>query len=198
MRGYLRMFCVLASVLGSGPLLALSEDWSVCKLEDGDRGKIIAACGRIAGDKRSAPRERAIALNNRGNAYQMNKDYARAIADYDAALRLDASLARTYLNRALAHKNEGEYDRALADANKSMELAPGDAVALRGRGDIYVARGKKAQGDFDAAIADYTEAIRLDPRDATAYRHRGLAYEAKGDGARASADYNMVIELGTK
>ncbi len=98
----------------------------------------------------------------------------------------------------MAHKNEGEYDRALADANKSMELAPGDAVALRGRGDIYVARGKKAQGDFDAAIADYTEAIRLDPRDATAYRHRGLAYEAKGDGARASADYNMVIELGTK
>ncbi len=143
-------------------------------------------------------RERAIALNNRGNAYQTNKDFGRAIADYDAALRLDPNLAHTYLNRALALKGEGEYARALADANKSLELERADPVALRGRGDIYVARGKRAEGDLDAAIADYTEAIRLDPRDSTAYRHRGVAYEAKGDGEHASADYNMVIQLRTK
>jgi len=103
-----------------------------------------------------------------------------------------------YLNRALAFKGEGEYARALADANKALELAPADPVALRGRGDIYVARGKRAEGDLDAAVADYSEAIRLDPRDAIAYRHRGLAYEAKGDGEHASADYNMVIQLRAK
>jgi tetratricopeptide (TPR) repeat protein len=199
MRNSLRFYCVLATMLGSGPVLAASDvDWSACKREDGDRGKIIAACARIAGDKRTSPHDRAVALNNRGNAYQTNKDYARAVADYDAALRLDASLAHTYLNRALAFKGEGEYERALADANKALELAPDDPVSLRGRGDIYVARGKKSQGDLDAAIADYSEAIRIDPKDATAYRHRGLAYEAKGDGNHASEDYNMVIQLGTK
>ena len=154
MRDYLRFFCVLAAVLCAGASRAASDaDWSECKREDGDRAKIIAACARIAGDKHSPPRDRAIALNNRGNAYQTNKDFGRAIAD---------------------------------------------PVALRGRGDIYVARGKRAEGDLDAAIADYTEAIRLDPRDSIAYRHRGLAYEAKGDGEHASADYNMVIQLRTK
>ncbi len=199
MRDYLRFFCFLAAVLCAGASRAASDaDWSECKREDGDRAKIIAACARIAGDKHSPPRERAIALNNRGNAYQTNEDFGRAIADYDAALRLDPNLAHTYLNRALALKGEGEYARALADANKSLELAPADPVALRGRGDIYVARGKRAEGDLDAAIADYTEAIRLDPRDSIAYRHRGLAYEAKGDGGHASDDYNMVIQLRAK
>ena len=43
---------------------------------------------------------------------------------------------RDSLNRALALKGEGEYARALADANKSLELEPADPVALRGRGDI--------------------------------------------------------------
>ena len=199
MRDYLKYFCVLAAVLCVGAARAASDaDWSDCKREDGDRARIIAACARIAGDKRSPPRERAIALNNRGNAYQTNKDFARAIADYDAALRLDPSLAHTYLNRALALKEEGEYARALADVTKALELQPDDPVSLRGRGDVYMARGKKSEGDLDAAIADYTEAIRLDPRDAIAYRHRGLAFEAKGDGEHASADYNMVIQLRTK
>ena len=125
MRDYLKVLCVLAAVVRAGVSLAASDaDWSDCKRQDGDRARIIAACARIAGDKRSPPRERAIALNNRGNAYQTNKDFGRAIADYDAALRLDPNLAHTYLNRALALKGEGEYARALADANKALELSP--------------------------------------------------------------------------
>jgi tetratricopeptide (TPR) repeat protein len=199
MRDYPRFICLFAFIVcGNAARAASDADWSACKREDGDRAGIIAACARIAGDKRSSPRERAIALNNRGNAYQGNKEPGRAIADYDAALRLDPNLAHTYLNRALAYKEQGEYARALADANKALELQPGDPVSLRGRGDILMARGKKAEGDLDAAIADYTEAIRLDPRDSTAYRHRGLAYEAKGDGNHASEDYNMVIQLRAK
>lgn len=96
MRDYLRFSCVLAAVLCAGASRAAGDaDWSECKREDGDRAKIIAACARIAGDKRSPPRDRAIALNNRGNAYQTNKDFGRAIADYDAALRLDPNLAHT-------------------------------------------------------------------------------------------------------
>ncbi|MGA8170846.1 MAG: tetratricopeptide repeat protein [Methylocystis sp.] len=198
MRDRPRIFCLLASALISGPLAASEADWSDCKREDLDKSKIIAACARIAGDKRASARERAVAFNNRGNAYQIAKDYDRAIADYNQALQLDAGLAHTYLNRALAFKEIGEYGRALADANTAIRLAPDDAVVLRGRGDIYVARGKKAQGDLDAAIADYTEAIRLNPQDPTAYRHRGIAFEAKGDGDHAGQDYNMAIQLGTK
>ena len=54
---------------------ASDADWSDCKREDGDEAKIIAA-SRASGKKRSPPRERAIALNNRGNAYQTNKSSA--------------------------------------------------------------------------------------------------------------------------
>ena len=151
MRDYPKFFCILAAV-SLRRRLARGQRRRLERVQAAGRrpARIIAACARIVGDKRSAPRERAIALNNRGNAYQTNKDFGRAIADYDAALRLDPKLAHTYLNRALALKGDGEYARALADANKSLELEPADPVALRGRGDIYVARGKKAEGDLDS------------------------------------------------
>ena len=44
----------------------------------------------------------AIAYYERGNAYANLGDLARAIADYDEALRLDPELAGAYNNRGLA------------------------------------------------------------------------------------------------
>ncbi len=186
--------------LCAAPLLAASDnDWSDCKSEDaGARDRIILACGRIASNKKTPPKDRAVALNNRGNAYQGKSEFSRAIADYNAALRLDPTIALVYVNRAFAYKDTGDYDRAIADADRSIELNPNNAVAFRARGDIYKARGHKAKGDLDHAIADYNEAIRLNPQDPLTYRNRGLLFESNGDSAHATDDYNKALELRAK
>jgi tetratricopeptide (TPR) repeat protein len=197
MRHWLTLFMTAAALCFSRPSLAASEsDWADCKSQDDSaRERIIAACGRIASDKKTPPKDRAIALNNRGNAYQGKQEFSRAISDYSAALKLNPTLALVYLNRAFAYKDMGEYDRALADANHAREMDPGSAVISRGRGDVYKARGRKDKGDLDNAIADYDEAIRLDPQDPINYRNRGLAFEGKGDSEHATNDYNKAMEL---
>ncbi len=45
---------------------------------------------------REGQKNLAIAFNNRGNAYSDKKDYDRAIADYDAAIRLDPNFALAF------------------------------------------------------------------------------------------------------
>ena len=79
---------------------------------------------------------------------------------------------------------KGDYDRAIADYNKALELDPKDATAYNNRGFTY-----DNKGDYDKAIADYDAAIRLNPEYARAYNNRGFTYDKKGDYDRAIADY---------
>ncbi len=199
MRDYPRFFCVLAAILCAGASRAAGDaDWSDCKREDGDRARIIAACARIAGDKRSPPRDRAIALNNRGNAYQTNKDFGRAIADYDAALRLDP-ISPTPISIAPWHL-KGRADTPAPSPTPIRRSNSSPAIPSR-CADAATSTWREAR--WPRAISTPRSPITRRRSgsirgDSTAYRHRGLAYEAKGDGEHASADYNMVIQLGTK
>jgi len=86
---------------------------------------------------------------------------------------------------------KGQYDKAIADYTKAIELNPRDAKAYNNRGNAY---GNK--GQYDQAIADYTKAIELNPRDATTYYNRGMSYgKDKGQHDQAIADYTKAIEL---
>jgi tetratricopeptide (TPR) repeat protein len=49
----------------------------------------------------------AMAYNNRGGAYYNKKDYNRAIADYEAALRIDPNHALARDNLAKARNARG-------------------------------------------------------------------------------------------
>jgi tetratricopeptide (TPR) repeat protein len=86
-----------------------------------------------------------------------------------------------------------DYDRAIADSNKAIEIDPKFAPAYHGRGGIYWAKG-----EYDSAIADYTKAIEINPKAAYAYGGRGFAYASKGDYDRAIADATKAIEIDPK
>ncbi|MGH6754466.1 MAG: tetratricopeptide repeat protein, partial [Bradyrhizobium sp.] len=103
------------------------------------------------------------------------------------------NLAAYYNNRAVAHRNKGDNDRAIADLNEAIRLDPKLAMAFNNRGAAY-----NEQGDNDRAVADYNEAIRLDPRFVMAFNNRGNAYSDKGDKDRAIADYDETIRLDPK
>ena len=79
-------------------------------------------------------------------------------------------LATAYGNRGRAYNHKGEYDRAIDDFSKVIEIDPDDAEAYYNRGLAYAHKG-----EYDRAIADFNKAIELNPNDVAAYHNRALA-----------------------
>lgn len=89
-----------------------------------------------------------------------------------------------------AYGKQGEYDRAIADFNRAIELNPKDAVAYYNRGNVY-----RKKGEYHRAISDYSKALEINPEYTLAYKARGITYGEKEEYDRAIADYNRAIEL---
>ena len=98
--------------------------------------------------------------------------------------------AADYVNRGNSKYGNRDFDGAIADYNKAIEIDPRHALAYNNRG---LARGVK--GDLDGAIADYNKTIEIDPHYSQAYFNRGKARDDKGDHDGAIADYTKVIEI---
>jgi TonB family protein len=95
-----------------------------------------------------------------------------------------------YQNRANANFVMGEYDTAITDYNKAIELNPKEAAVFFSRG---LAHFNKAS--YTPAIADFDKVIELDPKEAMAYFKRGNALEKTGNFEKALADYQKTVEL---
>ncbi len=67
-----------------------------------------------------------------------------------------SKLAEAYCNRGVAYAKRREYDRAIADYDKAIDLDPKNAKAYYQRGYVYDIRG-----EHDRAMADYNKAMGL-------------------------------------
>ena len=79
-----------------------------------------------------------------------------ALADYNAAIKLNSRSSEAYSNRGVVQLDEGDLDRALSDYNVAIRLNPRSPEIHNNRG---AARFLKR--DLDGAIRDHTEAINL-------------------------------------
>lgn len=129
-----------------------------------------------------------------GQAALKRGDYSEAIRlftlDIQSGQNTPENLAVVYNQRGLAYRRSGQPDKAIADYNRAMKLAPGDADLYNNRGIAY-----KAKGDLRRALADYNQAIELNPRQANAYYNRSIVHQKRGNLARAIADVKRFIEL---
>jgi tetratricopeptide (TPR) repeat protein len=98
--------------------------------------------------------------------------------------------ATTYESSGDDKSGEGDFDGAIADYTKAIEIDPKDAVAYRDRAD---AKAKKR--DWDGAIADYSLTVALDPKDDLAFSSSGKAKAEKENWDGAIADYSKAIEI---
>jgi len=95
----------------------------------------------------------------RGCTYiQQNKDYDRdlAINYFTQAIQLNPNHGDAYLFRAGEYKEKGDYDKAIADYNEMVRIAP--EIYIYERGCLY-----EEIGDFRKAIADFEETLRFNP-----------------------------------
>ncbi|GHU02660.1 hypothetical protein FACS1894147_05020 [Spirochaetia bacterium] len=95
---------------------------------------------------------------------------------------------------------EREYDKAIAELDKALRIAPDDAELYKRRGDVHKdivfhSDGEIEKAECRLAVEDYSAAIKLNPNDTEAYRERGWIYYFTGDDQKALADYNHLISI---
>src|ERR1700712_5496407 len=94
-----------------------------------DAEAIMAVCGPLIDNEKTARADRLKALIARGRAYAGKDQPDRAIADYDSALRLDSTLADTFNARGELRRGKGDFPRAIADFAAAIKLNPQHAAA---------------------------------------------------------------------
>ena len=129
----------------------------------------------------------------RGAAWGSKKEYDKAIADFDEALRIDPELAESYYFRAMSWCAKDELDKGLADINQAIDIDPKlmGAHAFRGR----ICYAKK---DYAKAVTDFDEAIRRQPQLAALYLIRAEAWQRQKVYDKAMADYKEAIDIDPK
>lgn len=94
-----------------------------------DDDKSIAVCGPLISHAKTEKADRLKALLARAAAHDRKNDVDRAIADYDAALMLDAAQADAFNARGELWRKKGERRKALADFGAAIKLNPDHASA---------------------------------------------------------------------
>ena len=115
-----------AFATNTAPATDLQADPAPCvaAITASDDDKIIAICGALVDNEKTLKADRIKALVARGGAYERKDQVDRAIADDDAALQLDPTLADVFNARGELWRRKGDRPHALADFAAAIKLNP--------------------------------------------------------------------------
>jgi tetratricopeptide (TPR) repeat protein len=158
------------------------------------------------------PPKEAVDHAIQGYYHQINKQYAEALAEYNAALKIHSNYPDVHWNKALIHHQLEQYQQAIQSYREMLRINPNDTDALYNMGyaldklgrynealgvydrilnidgaDIHAPIGKGiAQyhlGNFDSAIAEFVKVQDTNPK--YAFYNLACMYSVKGDTAQA-------------
>ena len=164
-----------------------------------NRGKALSALGEKEKSAADLRRAEKIRLSNEGAdkiiekalTFSQRGDYKFALELLNQAAELYPENEFVFVNRGNVHKDGfSDYDAAIADYNKTIELNPKFSWPYHNRA-LALGRLKR----WDEAIADYERAIALDQNYASAYNGRAWAYCQIGKFEAALVDANKAIKL---
>jgi serine/threonine-protein kinase len=116
------------------------------------------------------------------------RDYRRALAACEKAVRLDPAGGGNYDALSRIHLAQGNLDRALVAAVKAVELAP--RRYRLGLADVWERRGEHRRAD--AAVR---EALALDPKGVKIHAYVGRVRLRRGDAAEAVKALKEAVRL---
>jgi len=102
-------------------------------------------------------------------------------------------LIGAYINRGVAFRNLGEYQRAISDYSAALKYAPDDAMIYANR-----ANARRELGELKKALGDADRAIAIDNTRPASFYTRGAVLEAAGQYDNARKDYMMAVSLAPK
>ena len=187
---------LIAWFLAALPLLASAQGSASCNTHPRDYNALVRdspgllrACGKLIEGQRLHGAALADAYVGRAMGQAGQRDFARAVADLDAAILLRPKAADIAL-RGVYRYEGGDRPGAIADYSQALRIAPdGDTYANRGVSYLDL-------NDFPAAVQDFRLALEMHPDSAAYLLRRGLAWRGLGQYARAADDFSAAIARG--
>jgi tetratricopeptide (TPR) repeat protein len=128
----------------------------------------------------------------RGLINLARKRYYKALNDFNKALDYKSvDPYKVYLNRAVTNTNLQEYELAINDLTKSIELNSDNASAYHSRGMVYY-----ELKDYEQAVRDFTRAINLNQDNPVTFFNLGMSYYRMEDKDSACPYFHKACSMG--
>ena len=119
--GLAALVSVAAVAAAAFALVRPDDSGERCFTQEGEAA--ITACTRAIQSGRFSGAELASIFDNRAIELRQRGDFDGAIADYTAAIHIDAELTGAYTGRGLAYEGKAEAEKAKADYLKALTVA---------------------------------------------------------------------------
>jgi tetratricopeptide (TPR) repeat protein len=127
-----------------------------------------------------------------GLVHRELKAFGPALEDFGRMVQIDGD-ALAHYGRGLVFYDMRQYDRAIGELDRAINVNPGYPMAFNIRGLAYAAIGETRR-----SIQDFDQAIELDGSFAQAFINRGNIYQSTRKYDRALADYSVALKLDPK
>ena len=119
------MGSIAIAAVTTSAVAQMSSHWQFCTGNPGiDWDTQIKSCTTLIQSGTELKENEAIAFYNRALAYENKDDYARAVADYDEALRLNPNDADALLYRGIDKQRLGDKAGGEADVAAARRMNP--------------------------------------------------------------------------
>jgi tetratricopeptide (TPR) repeat protein len=116
-------------------------------------------CSRALREETMTRGNRAATYVNRGVMRMRDRQFERALSDYDNAISIVPDLGAAFLNQGAAHIYRKDFSPALISLNKAIELQTDDLFAAHYNRAI----ARENTGDVPGAYHDFQKALELKP-----------------------------------
>jgi tetratricopeptide (TPR) repeat protein len=129
---------------------------------------------------------------SRGLIYSDKGEYAKAVADFEKALKVKPSDKRTYIEMAFAKYQSGKKTEAKFYAGRWLRQDPKAQNPVSAEDLMYTGSAFVLSGDVNKGLIYLNKSIGMDDN-SLARLERGKALMEKGDFSKAKADFEKVI-----
>ena len=130
------------------------------------------------------------AYTTRAGVYLHLGDTAKAMNDYNLAIKVKPDEGDLYDKRAQIYFEQGKYELAAADYRKMIELKPGDVMGYMGLG-----RNANEQKNWNEAIKQFDYVTKLASDYASGFSFRAESYIGLGKWNEATDDIISALSL---
>ncbi|MFM9960761.1 MAG: tetratricopeptide repeat protein [Planctomycetaceae bacterium] len=134
--------------------------------------------------------QRSNTLYQRALAHMVKPDQAKAIADYQEAIRVTPTHLGARIGLADTLAAAGQNAAAMTAYNDAVKAFPSLPLVYNNRGMFAQSTGK-----LDEAILDFTKALDLDPQFAVAMTNRGFVMMNLGNFEGAENDFTESLKI---
>lgn len=154
------------------------------------RNRVYGSELQLWGDVVAKRPENARARTNLGIALLEAGQIERAIAHYQASLKLEPENAATHVNLCGALRRVGRPREAVAHGETAVRIEPNHANA-----HVNLALALADAGDHASAIRHYERALQLQPDASDVHLGLAAAFVAVGRGPSAIAHYQAALKI---